>query len=115
MYVNKQNEYVGEQTEEYDNNKGLDRWLNFIQRCFQLHDYLIKGELPPREPMKWCRYCKYGQRCRDNVIYDEDVKEYTNSEIEELYQQETGKSPIWRGNYTKAFMGFRSKFKISGS
>jgi len=113
VYINKHNLYTGEQREKYDSNIGLDKLMDFVSRCFELHGYLIRIELPPREPMKWCKYCKYGLRCKSSVIRDEDVEEFTEEEIQKFYEEETGKSPIWRGNYTKAYESFRSKFKVS--
>lgn len=128
IYINKHNLYTGEQTIPYDNMKGLSKFLDFIDRCWTLHEALLKYMfnrmelfnhyqniseiLPPKEPHKWCKLSENLQRCRDNVIFEENIKSYTDEEIEEIYKTETGKSPKWRGDYSKTFLNFKAKFKI---
>lgn len=68
--------------------------------------------LPVREPHKWCKYCDNRFRCRDNVIFDEDVRKYSIEEIEVFYKNETGKNAYWRGKHTKAFEKYSYGFRL---
>ena len=70
--------------------------------------------LPEREPHHWSKFSKYRFRSRDDVIFDEDVRKYSIKEIEGFYTKETGKKPIWRGKYTKAFDSYAYGFKVVG-
>ena len=66
--------------------------------------------LPTKEPHKWCKFCDNRFRCRDNVIFDADVRVYSMEEIEIFYKNETGKSPTYRGKYSKTFDKFAYGF-----
>jgi len=122
VYLNKHDQFTGEQEMEYVNNIGLSKLLDFSNRCKKLHGHLVDyrnkiyscngSYLPNREPMKWCKYCDYKNCCRENVIGGEALKTYTKGEVGALYAKETGKSPIWRGNYTKAYKDFEKGYKV---
>jgi len=68
--------------------------------------------LPTREPHKWCKFCDNRFRCRDNVVFDCDVRKYSVEEIEVFYKNETGKNAYWRGKHTKAFEKYAYGFKL---
>ncbi len=70
--------------------------------------------LPTREPHHWCKFCDNRFRCRDNVVFDADVRKYSVEEIEVFYKNETGKNAIWRGKHTKAFDTYAYGFKLEG-
>jgi len=112
IYVNKNNWFVGEITRPYNNKIGANKFMEFLTRCNKLHRYLKEETLPPAEPMRWCKYCKYGQRCYSNALHDDTIRSFTQEEVEEIYKIETGKSAIWQGKYTKAFESFKMRFKI---
>lgn len=112
VYVDKHNKYTGEMHENYNPNIAVSKFTDYINRTDYLHSKLKNMELPDREPMKWCKYCVYADRCRENVISYEDLKEYSLKEVENIYKEETGKSAIWRENYTKAFVSFKKGYRI---
>lgn len=114
VYFAKHNLYTGEQEEDYDDKLCIMKFLNFLNRCWELHGHLKAMELPPSEPHKWCKFCDYRHRCFADVIYEEDVPTTTMEEIEFMYMKTTGKSCRYRGKYTKAFESFKLKFKIEG-
>ena len=121
IYLGKHNLYTGEQEEEYNKTKCMEAWLDFINRAIGLHFQFLgynKSKsldfLPNKEPHKWCKNCRYSQRCKDDKIFDENIKSYTLKEVEEIYRDKTGKSPKWKGEYSKKFINFKSTFKVIG-
>lgn len=113
IYVDKHNLYTGEQFEKTNKKLCIERFVEFIDRSWALHNYLIEEKLPPKEPNKWCKFCDYRHRCNAEVIHEDEVPTITMKEAEHLYQKMTGKSPKWRGNYTKGFESFIWRYKIS--
>ena len=138
VYIAKHNLYTGEQSIQFDAGIALLKFTEFITRVKYLHSLLkeyykimefyktvsnlesrrklICKEttkcLPKKEPNKWCKFCDYRQRCYADVIEEKDVPIITLKEVEDLYMRETGKSSIWRGNYTKGFDTFKYRFKV---
>ncbi len=120
-YIAKHNAAINVVELDYNNKLMKEMFDSFVDRCFELDEYLYPStevgfsgqtELPPAEPMRWCGLCKYAARCAADCIYEEDIPLYSIEEIEGFYTKYVGKNPIWRGNYTKAFKTYRSKFKI---
>ena len=111
-YVNKHNYATHVIKQKYDQQIGRQKYTSFLERCTVLDDHLEANTLPDKEPMRWCRYCDYRQLCDSGCVLEENIKTYTEEEVEELYMKKTGKSPNWRGNKTKAFIQFRGAFKI---
>ena len=65
VYVNKHNYATYEQTETYDSEKAEKIFKDFLERCFYLDECLKKKTVPVPEPMKWCKYCDYRKRCKE--------------------------------------------------
>ena len=63
IYINKHNLATYEQTEKYDSEKGEAIFKDFLERCFYLDECLKRKAVPVAEPMKWCKYCDYRERC----------------------------------------------------
>jgi len=112
VYLAKHNLYTGIQPIKYDWTNAIYKYTNFINRIKYLHKQLKLRELPKAEPNKWCKFCDYRQRCYADVIEEKDVPVITIKEVEDLYMRETGKSPKWRGNYTKGFETYKYRFKV---
>ena len=112
VYLNKHDQFTGEQELEYDNDIAITDFMEFVERCKLLDKHLRAKTLPDREPMKWCKYCEYKNCCRENVIGSEGLKSYTQQEVFDMYKEETGKSPEWRGSLTKQYREFEKGYKI---
>lgn len=65
VYINKHNLSTYAQTETYDNEKAEKIFKDFLERCFYLDECLKKKAVPVPEPMKWCKYCDYRGRCKE--------------------------------------------------
>ena len=99
---------------EYENKLlevGPDKFTDEMRESYHIR---LNECLPDREPHHWCKYCNNRFRCRDNVVYDCDVRKYSIEEIEVFYKNETGKNAIWRGKHTKAFDSYSYGFKVEG-
>ena len=65
VYINKHNLATYKQTEKYDTGKAIDIYVNFVERCNYLNECLEKKKVPIPEPMRWCKYCDYRERCKE--------------------------------------------------
>lgn len=65
IYINKHNLATYEQTEKYDSEKGEAIFKDFLERCFYLDGCLKHKQVPVPEPMKWCKYCDYRGKCKE--------------------------------------------------
>jgi len=111
-YIDKHNAGVYVVRKAYDHEEAEKAFKSFVDRCFKLDEHLENNTLPETEPMKWCKYCEYRSRCTANALTDENTPSFTMEELEEMYHTFTGKNALWRGNYTNAFKGYISGFKI---
>lgn len=67
---------VGKQTKIYDEKEAEKIYKRFKERCWFLHKCLKKEQVPLPEPHRWCKYCKYYDRCKDDLIYDKEERCY---------------------------------------
>ena len=63
IYISKHNLATYVQTEKYDSEKAEGIFKDFLERCFYLDECLKQKQVPVPEPMKWCKYCDYRERC----------------------------------------------------
>ena len=63
VYINKHNLATYKQTEKYKVGKAIGIYTDFLDRCGYLHSCLKAREVPIAEPMKWCKYCRYKEKC----------------------------------------------------
>ena len=65
LYVNKHNLATFKQTEKFNEEKAQDIFNDFVERCAYLNTCLKEKEVPIAEPMKWCKYCRYREKCEE--------------------------------------------------
>lgn len=56
---------TGVQTKNYDPEVAKSLFNDFCERSIYLHNTIKKEEVPPAEPHRWCKYCKYRKRCKE--------------------------------------------------
>lgn len=64
LYVNKHNLATFKQTEKFNAEKAEETFNDFVERCAYLNKCLENKEVPVAEPMKWCKYCDYKEKCK---------------------------------------------------
>jgi len=109
VYINKHNLATYEIIQNFDEEECFKIFDSFVHRADYLHECLKNNALPKAEPMRWCKYCKYQARCRANALSDEDIPNYDEEELVEIFERETGKRAYWHGNETKGFQEWKKK------
>lgn len=87
IYVSKHNKRTITQRNKFKLDEAMDKFVDFIERAFYLHNCLNNEIVPIPEPHKWCKFCKYLKRC----IEQGDVK------------------PIMKGKKTPKLVGLEVK------
>ncbi len=65
IYIDKHNLGTYTQREKFNVIEAEEKYQDAVERCWYIHDCLTKGEVPAPEPMHWCKYCKYLDRCME--------------------------------------------------
>ena len=62
-YFDKHNKGTYIQRSKFNEEEAIEKVGDCIDRAFYLHECMLKGEVPVPEPMKWCKFCRYLDRC----------------------------------------------------
>jgi len=65
IYVGKHNKRTLTQRDIFDLDEGMEKFGSCLDRAFGLDECLDNEVVPKAEPMKWCKYCKYLERCTE--------------------------------------------------
>ena len=63
IYINKHNKATYVQRQKFNVDKAVSKVGDCVDRAFYLDDCLLNEIVPKPEPMHWCKYCKYYNRC----------------------------------------------------
>ena len=89
IYINKHNLGTFPIEAQYDRSELWDVHKEYKERCELLHKHLYKRELPDKEPMRWCKYCKYRFRCEeDSWKSTEKGKSWRKKYIDEFSKED---------------------------
>jgi len=116
-YIAKHNAGINVVKLPYKNSLGKPMFDSFVDRCFEMDEQLYPEPepdliLPDAEPMRWCGLCDYAARCVADVIYEKDIPEFTEEQVQGFFEKFTGRNVYWRGSLTKGYLKYREAFKI---
>lgn len=112
VYIDKVNEVVYEQKPiVYNPDIGGQAWDEFKRRSIYEHDCLTSDTLPIKEPMRWCKLCKYRMKCDLNIKSNEEIKQFSEKRLQEVFEVSYEKKAIWAGKETKGYIKWKGEIK----
>ncbi len=136
VYIDKQNTGCYEVIEDYNDEICELAWLQFVERAKTLdyhlylfnmamtHKYATEGtpnfrkdtynkvlgkSLPKHEPMKWTKYSRYKTRIDCDIIFDEDIPDFEEEDLVNMFEKESGKNAVWNGKETKGYQSWKER------
>jgi len=68
LYASKHNLEIYPIKALYEPEIAMEKWKDYVKRCWMTHRCLKKKILPDPEEMRWCKYCKYRFRCGEDSL-----------------------------------------------